>query len=149
MCCYFSIQVEASLKDLDCDYERQLAVECSHYYTDGSVDGSKDGFISPEEIEAIKEDVLNPLEIQASKAEYTLKSLFVVPETEEEMFKKCDRDQDGLLSLADSEGNENCMNNCDMIENSINYICKRKSIEGDQYFEKLQHKREKKSWWFF
>jgi hypothetical protein len=68
-------------------------------------------------------------------------------QTDEEIFEKCDANNDGFITIAELNQNSKCMENCYKTIGAINIICRRMKTPGDKYYEYLPDP-EKTNWFF-
>lgn len=68
-------------------------------------------------------------------------------QTDEEIFKKCDKNGDGFITIPELNQNYKCMENCYKTIGAINIICRRMRQPGDKYYDSLPD--PEKTGWFF
>ena len=121
------VLIAATARSIPQRNTRQFAYECSEHYTDGILDGRRDGKATRAEVEEVRKQGLGWMRFVGELAGYTT----------DKVFRDCDGNRDGVLTRDDWPVSPECLMNQQEIDNCVYYICKQLTRRGDPFYDAL------------
>lgn len=110
---WIAVLAIAAAQPEPCTHTRDEALACVTLYGDAN----KDGYVTAEEVDALREGSLHFYERALS---------WIAGETTATVMLHCDHDCDGKISAEDfAASRDTCLHDCDGIDNLFRYICDR------------------------